>query len=132
MRPARLGGMEYPSMPAVLIVEDDALVSLDISEALRANEYDVITVTNADDAIVVLESRNDVHTIFTDINMPGSMDGLNLAAAVRDRWPPVNIIVTSGNRIPDPDQLPEKSLFIPKPYHSAEVLEAVRSFGETS
>ena len=119
-------------MPAILIVEDEALVSLDISEALRAREYDVITVTNADDAIVVLESRNDVHTIFTDINMPGSMDGLKLAAAVRDRWPPVNIIVTSGNRIPDPDQLPEKSLFIPKPYHSAEVLEAVRSFGETS
>ena len=119
-------------MPAILVVEDEALVSFDISEALRANNYDVITVTNADDAIDTLESRNDVHTIFTDINMPGSMNGLKLAAAVRDRWPPVNIIVTSGNRVPRPDQLPAKSLFIAKPYHSAEVLDAVRSFEETS
>ena len=119
-------------MPAILVVEDEALVSFAISEALRANNYDVITVTNADDAIDILESRNDVHTIFTDINMPGSMNGQKLAAAVRDRWPPVNIIVTSGNRVPRPGQLPPKSPFIAKPYHSAEVLEALRSFEETS
>ena len=89
----------------------------------------MIAVTNADDAINVLETRNDVRTIFTDINMPGSMDGLKLAAAVRDRWPPVNIIVTSGMTVPDPEELPAHSLFIPKPYRSAEVLAAVRSFG---
>ena len=115
-------------MAAILVVEDEALLGLEIGEALSEKGYDVIVVSNADDAINVLEARKDVCTIFTDVNMPGSMDGLKLAAAVRDRWPPVNIIVTTGMKAPRPDELPAGSLFISKPYHSADVLEAVRSF----
>ena len=86
-------------------------------------------MTNADDAIKVLEFRNDIHTIFTDINLPGSTNGLKLAAAVRDRWPPVNIIVTTGKSAPRRDEMPENSIFVAKPYRNADVLEAVRSFG---
>ena len=112
----------------LIVVEDDLLLSLDISEALKDEGYDVIAVGSADDAIKVLESHNDIHTIFTDIDVPGSMDGLKLAAAVRDRWPPVNIIVTTGMRAPRDDEMPANSMFIAKPYRSAEVLEAVRSF----
>jgi two-component system, response regulator PdtaR len=112
----------------ILIVEDELWLSLDISEALEGEGYDVISVANADDAIKILESRNDIHTIFTDIDLPGSIDGLKLAAAVRDRWPPVNIIVTTGMRAPRRDELPARSLFIAKPYRSAQVLKAVRSF----
>ena len=112
----------------ILVVEDELLLSVDISDALKDEGYDVITVANADDAIKVLEISNDIRTIFTDIDLPGSMDGLKLAAAVRDRWPPVNIIVTTGMRAPRRDEMPTKSLFIAKPYRSAEVLEAVRSF----
>ena len=115
-------------LTAILVVEDEPLLSLEISEALRHKCYEVVAVTNADDAIKVLEFRNDIHTIFTDINMPGSMDGLKLAAAVRDRWPPVNIIVTTGMKAPRRDEMPARSLFIGKPYRNAEVLEAVRSF----
>ena len=85
-------------MATILVVEDDILLSLDTSDALKDAGYDVIAAANADEAIKVLETRNDIRTIFTDINMPGSMDGLKLAAAVRDRWPPVHIIVTSGMR----------------------------------
>jgi DNA-binding LytR/AlgR family response regulator len=76
----------------------------------------------------VLETRNDIRSIFTDIDLPGSMDGLKLAAAVRDRWPPVHIIVTTGMRAPHRDEMPANSIFIAKPYRSTEVLEAVRSF----
>jgi len=112
----------------ILIVEDELWLSLDLSETLEGEGYDVIAVANADDAIKVLESRNDIHTIFTDIDLPGSMDGLKLAAAVRDRWPPVNIIVTTGMRAPRHEEMPTRSLFIAKPYRSAAVLEAVRSF----
>jgi CheY-like chemotaxis protein len=101
---------------------------LDISDALSAKGYEVIAVTNAVDAIKVLEFRNDIQTIFTDIDLPGSTDGLILAAAVRDRWPPVNIIVTTGMKAPRRDEMPARSLFIAKPYRSVEVLEAVRSF----
>lgn len=115
-------------MAIILVVEDDILLSLDTSEALEDGGFDVIAAANADEAIKVLETRNDIRTIFTDINMPGSMDGLKLAAAVRDRWPPVNIIVTTGMRAPHRDQLPANTIFIAKPYRRAEVLEAVRSF----
>jgi len=111
----------------VLVVEDEPLLCLDISDSLSAKGYEVIAVTNADDAIKALEFRNDIHTIFT-VNMPGSMDGLKLAAAVRDRWPPVNIIVTTGMKAPHRDELPANSIFIAKPYRHAEVLNALRSF----
>ena len=93
-------------MATILVVEDDILLSLDTSDALKDAGYDVIAAANADEAIKVLETRNDIRTIFTDINMPGSMDGLKLAAAVRDRWPPVHIIVTSGMRAPHRDEMP--------------------------
>ena len=115
-------------MATILVVEDDILLSLDISEALEDAGYDVIAAANADEAIKVLETRNDIRTIFTDINMPGSMDGLKLASAVRDRWPPVHIIVTTGMRAPHRDEMPANSMFIAKPYRSAEIIEAVRSF----
>ena len=71
-------------MAIILVVEDDLLLSLDISEAMEDESYDVIAVADADEAIKVPESRNDIRTIFTDIDLPGSMDGLKLAAAVRD------------------------------------------------
>jgi CheY-like chemotaxis protein len=112
----------------LLVVENELLLSVDISDALKDDGYDVITVANADEAIKVLETRNDIHTIFTDIDLPGSMDGLKLAAAVKDRWPPAHIIVTTGMSAPRRDQMPAKSLFIAKPYRNAEVLEALRSF----
>jgi DNA-binding response OmpR family regulator len=118
-------------LTAILVVEDELLLGLDISDALKDEGYDVITVANADDAIKVLEYRNDIRTTFTDIDLPGSMDGLKLAAAVRDRWPPVNIIVTTGMRKPRRDEVPARSLFVAKPYHSGEVVEAVRSFERT-
>jgi two-component system, response regulator PdtaR len=126
-----LVGQEY-LVTAILIVEDEPLLCLNLSEVLRSEGYDVIATTNADEAIEVLQSRTDIRTIFTDINMPGSMNGLKLAAVVRDRWPPVNIIVTTGMRAPHSDELPAHALFIAKPYHHRNVLEAVRSFGESS
>jgi two-component system, response regulator PdtaR len=79
----------------VLVVEDEFLVMMSITADLIAEGYDVLTASNADKAIEILESRNDIETIFTDIEMPGSMDGLKLAQAVRYRWPPVNIVITS-------------------------------------
>lgn len=69
----------------ILVVENELLLSLDISEALKGEGYNVTTVTNADDAIKVLESRNNIRTIFTDIDLPGSMDGLKLASEIVGR-----------------------------------------------
>ena len=115
-------------MAVVLVVEDDILTSLSICADLRAAGYEVLAAPDAGEAIKILETRNDVSTIFTDIMMPGSMDGLALAAAVRDRWPPVNIVITSGMKRPRDDEIPVRSVFIPKPYEGAEVVKAIRGF----
>jgi len=113
-------------MPTVLVVEDDVFIREFISEELNTAGLSVIQAGNADDAIAVLEERPDIHLVFTDIDMPGSMDGLKLAAAVRDRWPPVHIIITTGKS--RPMTIPDDALFIPKPYRGGSVVTAVRSF----
>ena len=80
---------------AILIVEDEPLLRMNISDELERHGYEILEAANADDAIRILEARDDIQTIFTDIDVPGSMDGLKLASAVRDRWPPINIIITT-------------------------------------
>jgi CheY-like chemotaxis protein len=113
-------------MPTVLVVEDEVLIRDFVSEELTDAGFEVIQVGNADEAIAVLEARQDIHLVFTDIDMPGSMDGLKLAAAVRDRWPPVHIIITTGKA--RPMSIPANALFIPKPYLGRNVVTAMRTF----
>jgi CheY-like chemotaxis protein len=87
---------------------------------------EAIEAGNADEAIRILESRNDIRIVFTDIDMPGSMDGMKLAACIRVRWPPVQIVVTSGYFAGKDLALPARSLFFPKPYSTRAVAEALR------
>jgi len=89
--------------------------------------YEVLEAANADEAIAILEARNDIRIIFTDINMPGSMDGLKLAHAVRNRWPPIEIIVASAAAL-DSGQLPERGMFFQKPYDEGAIARALKSF----
>ncbi|HEY5336610.1 MAG TPA: response regulator [Rhizomicrobium sp.] len=102
----------------VLVVEDEALIRLDAVQMIEDAGYEVVEAANADAAIRILESRPDIHIVFTDVNMPGSMDGLKLARAIRDRWPPVHLIVTSGKHMVHPSDLPTGGRFIPKPYNA--------------
>jgi two-component system, response regulator PdtaR len=112
----------------VLVVEDEPLVRLTICDELASEGYEVLSAANAAEAIEILESRNDINSIFTDVEMPGSMDGLKLAAAVRDRWPPINIVVTSGKDRPPDTQMPKFTQFVWKPYLTADVMRAFDSF----
>ena len=75
--------------PVILIVEDEFLLRLDSAETIEHAGFEVIQAANADEAIAILRTRPDIHVVFTDIQMPGSMDGLKLARFVRDRWPPI-------------------------------------------
>lgn len=113
-------------MAVVLVVEDDAMIRLDVVSIIEDAGIDVIEASNADDAIVLLESRSDITVVFTDIEMPGSMNGLRFAFAVRDRWPPVAIIIASGRIRPQPEEMPTEVTFLRKPCSEAAVLEAVR------
>jgi two-component system, response regulator PdtaR len=112
--------------PAILIVEDEFLLRMDSAEVIENAGFEVIQAANADEAIAILTERPNIHVVFTDIQMPGSMDGLKLARFVRDRWPPIKILATSGLvRVKD-DESPAGSVFLPKPYRGAEVVATLR------
>jgi two-component system, response regulator PdtaR len=117
-------------MPTVLIVEDEAIIRDLVAEELEEAGFGVVIAVNADQAISTLENRLDIHLVFTDIDMPGSMDGLKLAAAVRDRWPPIHIIITTGKA--RPLEIPANALFIPKPYLGKNVVMAMKTFENMS
>ncbi|WP_421697604.1 response regulator [Ancylobacter sp.] len=111
---------------AVLVVEDEPLVRFDIADYLAENGFEVHEAASADQALAILEAIPAIRLVFTDIDMPGSMDGLKLSAAVRKRWPPVQIIVTSGNRIAGTAEMPEGSLFFAKPYRPADIARSMQ------
>ena len=117
-------GPSVPKRPVVLIVEDEFLLRMNAVEMINAAGFEVVEAGDADHAIEILEARRDITVVFTDIQMPGSMDGLKLARAVRGRWPPIKIVATSGLVDVGEKDLPEGGRFLPKPYH-AEVLADV-------
>ena len=104
-------------MTVILTVEDEFLVSEYLGHLLTSAGYEVFAASNADDAIDILEKRNDIRLVITDVNMPGSMDGLKLAAAVRGRWPPIKIIVASGMGIPRAKEMRALPGRAARPYH---------------
>jgi len=112
----------------ILTVEDEFLISEYLRGILEGGGHTVIATFGADEAIDVLERRRDIELVITDVNMPGSMDGLRLAAAIRDRWPPIHLIVVTGVAPPSRNDLPAGSLFIPKPYKPRDVLSGVQHF----
>jgi CheY-like chemotaxis protein len=116
------------SMTVILIVEDEVLASEYLEFVLQEAGYEAITAASADEAIEVLEHRNDIRLAITDINLPGLMNGLKLAATVKDRWPPINTIIVSGYSAPGSGEMPSGSLFVPKPYNAGKMIAAVRHF----
>jgi len=112
---------------AVLVVEDEPITRMDVVEQLEEGGFEVFEAPDADKAIKILETNSAIRVLFTDIDMPGSMDGLKLAAAVRDRWPPIRIVVASGLRKINLDALPDNSRFFSKPYNVNEIAATMRS-----
>jgi two-component system, response regulator PdtaR len=110
----------------VLVVEDESLLRTAAADMIEDAGFEVVQAGSADEAIEILEQRPDIHVVFTDIQMPGSMDGLKLAKFVRGRWPPIKIIATSGRFIPREGDLPEGGVFLPKPYSPKAVSATLR------
>jgi CheY-like chemotaxis protein len=88
----------------------------------------MVEAANADDAIRLLEARPDITVVFTDVQMPGAMDGLKLARAVKGRWPPIKIVATSGLVDVGEKDLPEGGRFLPKPYHARQLAAVLREW----
>ncbi|HEV7344741.1 MAG TPA: response regulator [Devosia sp.] len=115
-----------PALITVLVVEDEPLVRMDISDQLQDFGFTVLEAADAEEALFVLAANPEIQVMFTDVDMPGSMDGLKLAAAVRDRWPPIKIIVTSGHRRVSIGDIPRDSRFFGKPYAARDIASAAR------
>src|SRR5580700_5439644 len=108
--------------PVILIVEDEALVRLSAVGILEDAGFRMIEAANSDEALELLEADSDVQLLFTDINMPGTIDGMALARRVHDRWPQI----ASSKPIPKTDELPSGSRFEQKPYSPATVVRHAR------
>jgi CheY-like chemotaxis protein len=118
---------EFPTGKAiVLVVEDEPLLRMAGVDLVEQAGFEAIEANGADEAILILESRSDIRILFTDIDMPGSMNGLKLAAAVRDRWPPIHIIVASGHHQAKQEELPQGALFFAKPYPQGELIATLQ------
>ena len=108
------------------IVEDEILVRSLAVEIAEEAGFSALEAADADEAIRVLQTRPDIQVVLTDIDMPGSMDGLALAQAIRQRWPPIQVVLTSGKMRPASDELPERSHFLPKPYDHSRLTGLLR------
>jgi two-component system, response regulator PdtaR len=115
-------------MTAILIVEDDVLANEHLEFILQQAGYEVVSATSADEAAALLEDHEDVQLIVTDINLPGTMNGLRLAAAVKARRPCDKPIIVTGYGTPKADEIPPGSLFVSKPYSARKMIDAVRHF----
>jgi two-component system, response regulator PdtaR len=108
----------------ILVVEDDVLIRLAVADDLMAAGFRVVQAANADEALKVLESKIALDLVVTDIRMPGSLDGLALAARIRQQWSHVRIVVVSGELLPAPP-VALADAFVPKPYSFSTVLACI-------
>ncbi|MBW8319200.1 MAG: response regulator [Arenimonas sp.] len=111
--------------PVVLIVEDSPMIRMGAIDLVISAGYEALEARDADEAIRILELRTDIDIVFTDVQMPGTMDGIKLSHYIRDRWPPVKLIVASGAAILEESMLPAGSRFFSKPYDELTITEAM-------
>lgn len=111
--------------PVVLVVEDEPILRMSAVDIVEDAGFEALEAADAQQAIAILERRTDIRIVFSDIDMPGGMDGMRLAAAIRDRWPPIRIILTSGYSVPDARLLPQQTVFFPKPYVPEKIVETL-------
>lgn len=109
----------------VLVVEDDTIIRMCAVDLVLSAGYEALEACNADEAIAALEAHTDIDLVFTDVQMPGTMDGIKLAQHIRERWPPVRLIVASGAAIIEESSLPGGSKFVSKPYTDHVITDAI-------
>jgi DNA-binding NtrC family response regulator len=111
----------------ILIVDDEALLRFDLVDFFEAAGWRVFDAEHADAAIEILERRKDIRVVLTDVQMPGSMDGLKLAHYIRDRFPPTILYIASGHVPLRDDELPKRTTFLPKPFDPNRLLRELNT-----
>jgi CheY-like chemotaxis protein len=116
-----------PGRTIVLIVEDEPLIRMDVAEYVNETGFSALEAATGDEALVILSARTDIEVVFTDVNMPGEIDGMELARLISDRWPHIAVIITSGMVRPRNADLSPRSLFFSKPYDLEHVVSTMRT-----
>jgi CheY-like chemotaxis protein len=111
----------------VLIVEDDGILRLGLKILFESKNFTVYEAENSADAFELLLAKPDIEIVVTDIQMSGEIDGLELLHIIRNRWPHVLLLVTSGQIIPSDFDLPENAYFLPKPLSEFELMKSVQN-----
>jgi CheY-like chemotaxis protein len=120
--------LDHSDVPAVvLVVEDEMLLRMRAVDMVEDAGFTSVEAVDADEAVAILESRSDIALLFTDIQMPGSMDGLKLAHAVHKRWPPIKIILVSGQLKLASIDIPADSRFFGKPLEAKKMIAEMQS-----
>ena len=129
--PDKSATLEKPSLsgeaaftPLILVVEDEPVVRMFGADLLQAAGFAVIEASSADEALGVLQRRDDVSAVFTDIETPGRLDGVELASLIREAWPGIGVVLTSGRWSRAAADAADG--FVPKPYDSDALLREIR------
>jgi two-component system, response regulator PdtaR len=117
--------MEKTAHPLALVVDDEEILRSFAAGLLEEHGFEVIEAENAAAALRELEARRDVRLLFTDIQMPGRSNGMDLAREVHARWPSVLLVITSGQARPRDSEIPDDGRFIEKPYNEADLFNEV-------
>lgn len=126
--------MHAHATPTILVVEDEALIRMNAAEMIQDAGWTALEAENSDEALQVLADHPEVDLLFTDINMPGKIDGLELASRVHETYPHVELVATSGKHIViDDSMLPDDGTFLRKPYSLDDVTELIeRKLGRSA
>lgn len=120
-----MGQSKPIDMNTILIVEDEAIIRFELIDLFEEEGYHVFDAENADQAITIMERHSSIRIVLTDIDMPGSMDGLKLAHFIRNRYPPTLLLIASG-RVSVPEKhLPDHSVFLSKPFDPTRLLRTI-------
>jgi CheY-like chemotaxis protein len=113
-------------LPTILVVEDETLVRMNEAELLEEAGYAVLEAADADEALEILNRHDAVHLLLSDVDMPGTMNGLDLAHFVHQRWPHIRLLLTSGHHHLSENQIPDDGKFVRKPWQEAALIARVR------
>ena len=127
-----MGQVKELRKPVVLVVEDEPLQRMMAVDMVEEAGFEVVEAADATEAIQILEARLDIRIVFSDIDMPRGMDGMKLAALVRSRWPPIEIILTSGRTPASEVSLPPRAVFFSKPFRPSEIVAELQRLSSSS
>lgn len=106
----------------VLVVDDEAIIRFELVDMLEEAGFDVLDASDADEAVAIMETHPEIGAVVTDVQMPGSMDGIKLVHYIRNRWPPAVLFIVSAQKLADDRSLPERTSFYGKPLDSRRLI----------